>query len=93
MPLPLAPIAGFAIRYGAVALATYAATRAIAHLPRSQLSEDDLDRVNEGLELRRDREQVNASGRWQRTIRLSKTGPGVEINAKALTRIQLRKVT
>jgi hypothetical protein len=90
MPLPLAPIAGFAIRYGAVALATYAATRAIAHLPRSQSSED---RVNEGLELRRDCEQVNASGRWRRTIRLSKTGPGVEIDATALTRIQLRKVT
>ena len=93
MPLPLAPIAGFAIRYGTVALATYAAIRAIGQLPRSQPVEDALDGVDEGLEVRRDREQVNATGRGRWTIRFNKTGLGVEIDATALTRIRLRKVT
>ena len=93
MPLPLAPIAGFAIRYGAVVLAAYAATCAIGQLPRSQPAEDALDGVDEGLEFRRDCEQVNVTGRWQWTIRFNRTGLGIEIDATALTRIRLRKVT
>jgi len=92
MALPLAPIAGVALRYGAVALATYAATRAIPKLRRDQAVEDALDEVNEGLETRRDPEQVNATARFRRVIRLGRTGPAVEVDAAALSRIRVRRV-
>jgi hypothetical protein len=93
MPLPLAYIAGFAIKYGAVALVTYAAIRTVGQLPKSQPTEDALDQVNEGLDLRRNPEDLNAAGRLRRIISLSKTGRGIEIDATALIRVRLRKVT
>ncbi|MEM8592720.1 MAG: hypothetical protein AAGF13_09370 [Pseudomonadota bacterium] len=92
MALPIAPIAGVALRYGAVAVATYAATRAIPKLRRDQPTEDTLDKVEEGIEARRDPEQLNATARFRRIIRLGKSGPGVEIDATALTRIRVRRL-
>lgn len=93
MPLPLAYIARFAMKYGAFALVTYAAIRTVGQLPKSQPTEDALDQVNEGLDLRRNHEELNAAGRLRRIISLSKTGRGVEIDATALIRVRLRKVT
>jgi hypothetical protein len=93
MPLPLAYIAGFAMKYGAFALVTYAAIRTVGQLPKSQPTEDALDQVNEGLDLRRNYKELNAAGRLRRIISLSKTGRGVEIDATALIRVRLRKVT
>lgn len=92
MAAPLAPIAAVALRYGAVALATYAATRAIPKLRRDQETEDTLDKVEEGIETRRDAEQVNATARFRRVVRLGRNGPAVEIDAIALSRIRMRRV-
>lgn len=89
---PLTPLAGIALRYGAVAVATYAATRTIPKLRRNQDTEDALDTVEEGVEMRRDGEQINATGRFRRVIRWGDTGPGVEVDATALTRIRIRRV-
>lgn len=92
MAVPLAPIAAVALRYGAVAVVTYAATRAIPKLRRDQSTEDALDQVEEGLEMRRDAQQLNATGRFRRIVRLGSNGPGVELDATALTRIRIKKV-
>jgi hypothetical protein len=92
MPLPLAPVASIALRYGAVALATYAITRQIGKAPLDQRAEDAMDDVDEGLALRREREQVNGTGRFRRVIRLGEDGPGVEVDLTALGRIRFRKV-
>lgn len=92
MPLPLAPIAGFALRYGAVAVATYAVARYSSRAPYDQRSEDAMDDVAEGVSVRRDSEQVNGAGRVRRTVRLGPNGPGIEIDATALGRIRLRRV-
>jgi|TARA_B110000971_G_C19943522_1_gene469914 hypothetical protein len=81
------------MKYGAFALVTYAAIRTVGQLPKSQPTEDALDQVNEGLDLRRNHEELNAAGRLRRIISLSKTGRGVEIDATALIRVRLRKVT
>jgi|TARA_B110000971_G_C19588321_1_gene310566 hypothetical protein len=70
--MSLAPITGFAIEYGAVALATYAATREIPQLPRSQPTADALDEVGKGLSLRRGREQLNAISHWRQNVKLKK---------------------
>ncbi|MCT8158739.1 hypothetical protein [Pseudoruegeria sp. SHC-113] len=91
MALPIAPIAGLALRYGAVALATYAVARAVQPGHRDQRGEDALDDVPEGVTYRSDPEQVNGTARFRRVIRLGATGPGVEIDATGLGRIKFRK--
>ena len=92
MPLPIAPIAGFAIRYGAVALATYAVSRRIERAHFDQRGEEAMDDVNEGLSVRRDADQMNSAVRYSRTVRVGKTGPGLEIDITALGRIRFKKV-
>lgn len=94
MALPLAPIAGIAVRYGTVALLAYAASRRVHRSQTRQETEDALDRVPEGLGVNRprDRKQVNAEGRFHRTIRFGDNGPGIEIDATALGRVKIRKV-
>jgi len=92
MPLPLAPITAIALRYGTVALASYAVARSIERGRRDQCAEDSFDETPEGLTARREAEQVNATGRFRRVIRLGEGGPGVEIDATALGRIRFRRV-
>lgn len=94
MALPLAPVAAVAIRYGAVALVAYAASRRIHKAAIRQDSEDALDAVPEGLGAARphDRQQVNAEARWRRVVRFGTSGPGIEIDATALGRVSFRRV-
>lgn len=92
MPLPLAPIAGFALRYGAVAIATYAISRRVTHAHFDQRGEEALDDVDEGLSVRRADEQYNGTARYRRVVRFGANGPGVEIDVTALGRVRLRKV-
>jgi hypothetical protein len=96
MPLPLAPIAGIAIRFGSVALAAYAVRRALAvkiNTGRTdQRAEDALDETDEGIALHRpaDRGQTNAAARCRRVIRWG--DHGIEIDASALARVRIRKI-
>ncbi|MDW4548991.1 hypothetical protein R5H32_06480 [Defluviimonas sp. D31] len=92
MPLPLAPIAGFAIRYGALAVAAYGLRRALRKGRTDQRAEDVLDDMDEGLAVHRpkDRGQTNAAARFRRVVRFG--GTAVEIDAAALGRFRLRKV-
>lgn len=94
MPVPIAPIAMTAARYGAVALLAYAASRRLQTGRTSQQTEDALDRVDEGLSFHhaRDRAQINADARWRRVIRVGRDGPGVEIDVTALGRVKLRRL-
>ncbi|NDK35037.1 hypothetical protein [Rhodovulum sulfidophilum] len=96
MPLPLAPIATVALRYGlrygAVALAAYALSKSQNGLRRDQRNEDAMDELGEGLAFRRDQEQVSGGARMRRTFRLGDTGPGVEIDASALGRLRVRRL-
>ena len=96
MALPLAPIAAVALRYGAVALTTYAIARSIERGRRDQRVEDAFDEMPEGLTVRHENDvehkQVNATGRMRRVIRLGENGPGIEVDAIGLTRIRFKKV-
>lgn len=94
MPLPLAPVAAVALRYGTVALAAYALSRSVHTAAVRQADEDALDTVAEGLGVARPqgRSQVNAEARWRRTVRLGEDGPGLEVDLSALGRIRIRKV-
>lgn len=92
MPLPLAPIAVYAVTYGSVALAAYTAARRIEPGRRDQRAEDALDDVVEGVTVRREGEQANATARFRRVFRFGDTGPALEIDASALGRVTFRKV-
>jgi len=98
MPLPIAPLASIALRYGGVALASYAVARKIRRSATHQPTEDALDRVEEGLAAHRpcdradDGAQVNASGRWRRVFRVGSDGPGIEIDATVIGRVRIRRV-
>lgn len=92
MALPLAPVAIVALRYGAVAVATYAFTRKIERTRRDQRAEDALDDVPEGLGLRREPTQLNATGRFRRVFYLGNNGPGYQIDVTSITRIRITKV-
>lgn len=92
MALPLAPIAAVALRYGTVAVATYALARTVEKGRRDQRAEDALDDIDEGITARREPEQINATARIIRRIRWGNTGPGVEIDLTSLTRIRFRKL-
>ncbi|SDW10703.1 hypothetical protein [Roseicitreum antarcticum] len=94
MALPLVPLAGMALKYGAVALAGYALSRQITAGAVNQRHEDMLDEVPEGATVRQpaDRGQVNASMRFRRIIRLGADGPGLDIDASALGRFRVKRV-
>ena len=94
MALPLAPIAGVALRYGAVAVAAYVLTRQVGRGRVDQRAEDALDELPEGVTAHRphDRDQVNGGARIRRTIRLGPTGPGVEVDLSAFGRLRFRRV-
>lgn len=92
MPLPLVPIAGVALRYGAVALVAYGVKRALRKGRTDQRAEDALDEMDEGIGVHRpaDRGQTNAAARFRRVIRIG--GKAIEIDAAALGRFRIRKV-
>ena len=92
MPLPLAPIAGIAVRYGVVALATYSIARKVERAHFDQRGQDAMDDVSEGLSVRKEPEQVHGAGRFCRTVRIGANGPGLEIDLTALGRVKFRKV-
>lgn len=94
MPLPLAPIAGFALRYGTIAAVTYMASRRIQISRTDQPTEDALDKVYDGISAHKcsDAPQANAAGRFRRVIRVGRNGPGVEIDATVLGRFRVRRV-
>lgn len=92
MPLPLAPIAGVALRYGVVAVTAYAVTRRLERGHFDQRGEEAMDDINEGISARRNNEQTNASGRFRRVIRLGSAGPGVEIDVTAIGRIRIKRI-
>lgn len=95
MPLPVLPtlpvLTSFALRYGSVALTTYAVSRQIKIGRRDQSEEDAHDKIEEGVTLRREAGQHNATGRFRRIIRLGKSGPGMEVDASAFARLKFRK--
>lgn len=94
MPLPLIPIAGVALRYGAVALVGFVMARAIRPGRTSQQAEEAMDDTPDGFTAHglKDADQVNATARFRRVFRLKADGPGLEIDATTLTRLRFRKV-
>ena len=92
MALPLAPVAGIALRYAAVAGAVWLVTRRLERGRLSQPVEDEMDETPEGLTTRHDKGQMNAAARLRRVIRLGRQGPGVSVDATVLGRVKVDRV-
>lgn len=92
MAIQIAPIAGLALRYGVVALATFAATRAMGPGRLDQNVEDAMDETPEGLTLRKTDDQVNGTARWTRSVRLGTSGPGVKVDATGFARFRVTRL-
>lgn len=99
MALPavlLSPVALRALQVGgALALAAWVASRKRAESGPERVdmaSEDALDRIPEGADLRADpaNGRADAEARWRRVVRFG--GRGVEIEAAALGRLRWRRV-
>lgn len=92
MAIQFAPIAGLALRYGAVALATYAATRSLSSGRLDQNVEDAMDHLPEGASFRKSDGQVNGAARWTRVYRFGQSGKAIKIDATGLARIKVTRV-
>jgi hypothetical protein len=92
MPVPLAPVAAAALRWGIPLLATLAVTRALRTGRTDQRAEDALDDIDDGLALHQpsDRGQTNGAMRFRRTL-----GFGTrrfEVDAAGLLRVRIRRL-
>lgn len=96
MPLPailVAPVTlrlltlGAAFAVGAVVAARRGPERV------DMATEDALDRLAEGADLRLDpgNGRADAEARWSRTVRLGARGPGVTLDVAGLARLRVRR--
>ncbi len=93
MAIPFAPIAAAVFKYGSVVLAGYAIARATSPGRLDQHVEDVMDNTAEGITVKSEDDQINATFRWVRSFRLNPTGRGLSIDATALTRLKVRRLT
>lgn len=98
MPLPLAPVAVFALRAGAVAAASWGLARLLRArtLPgrTDQRAEEALDDLGEGLAAHAPKDaqgQRNLAARFRRVVRVP-GGKGVEVDLGLIARARLRRV-
>lgn len=96
MPLPAALVSPLAFRLatlGVVAAASWAASRRGPERVDIR-SEDALDGLREGADLRFDRHngRADAEARLTRTVRVGRNGPGLEVDLAGLARLRLRRV-
>lgn len=97
MPLPLAPIAGVALRYGAVALiGAVIAKRSMKTRDHKDVArEQSFNDIQDGIDLERveseDEVQLEGThGYWQRVWLGNR---GIELDSRILARLRIRKLT
>ena len=98
MPLPLVPVAAFALRAGLVTAAVWAVRQTFAHATRvgrtDQRAEEALDAMDDGLAVHR---PADRAGQWNAGFRLHRVirwqGGGVEVDLAAVGRLRLRRLS
>lgn len=95
-PAALIPLAWTALRVGAVAAVAIVASRATSQ-PKDAGRQAVLDGLPEGMgghaHRAEDERGVHGHGRMRRVLRLKPGGPALEIDAAALGRVRLRRVS
>jgi hypothetical protein len=82
-----------ALRYGAVAAVGFAAARMAPRGDFPPAVQAEMDNAPEGLHLRRAPGQINASASAARTTRLGRFGLRFRVDATALARLRIRRLT
>ena len=93
MAIQIPPLAFFVLRYGAVAVAGFAAAR---FAPRGRLSpavEAEMDAAPDGLQLCKAPGQLAASGKITKNWRVGRFGPLFRIDGTALARLRIWRLT
>lgn len=93
MPLQLTPFAAMALRYGAVAAVGFVAARFAPRGDFPHAVQEQMANATEGLHLRRAPGQLNATAHAARSVRLGRFGPRFRIDATALARLRIRRMT
>ncbi|ABD53238.1 hypothetical protein [Jannaschia sp. CCS1] len=93
MALNIPPMAFIVLRYGAVAVAGFAAAR---FAPRGTLSpavEAEMDATPDGMQMCKAPGQLAAAGKITKTLRVGRLGPMFRVDGTALARLKIRRLT
>lgn len=93
MAIQMTPLIVVALRYGSAALVGFAAAQLVPRGRFPRAVEAEMDAAPSGLGLRRARGQVSATARMSRKVRLGRFGPGIRMDATALARFRIRRLT
>lgn len=92
MALNIPPMAFFVLRYGAVAVAGFAAARLAPRGTLSPAVEAEMDAAPDGMQVRKAPGQLAAAGKITKTLRVGRFGPGFRMDGTALARLKIRRV-
>ncbi|GAB5447086.1 hypothetical protein [Gymnodinialimonas sp.] len=93
MALNIPPMAFVVLRYGAVAVAGFAAARWAPRGSFSPAVEAEMNAAPDGVQLCKAPGQLAASGKITKTLRLGRIGPKFRVDGTALARLRLRRLT
>lgn len=93
MAVQIPPLAFIALRYGAVAVAGYAAARYSKPGRFSPAVEAEMDAAPDGFDLRRASGQLAAAAKFTKDLRAGRYGPRFRVDGTALARLRIRRLT
>lgn len=92
MALNIPPMAFIALRYGAVAVAGFAAARYAKPGRFSDAVEAEMDAAPDGFDMRKAPGQLAAAGKFSKIWRAGRVGPRFRVDGTALARLRIRRV-
>lgn len=93
MAIQIPPLAFLALRYGAVAVAGFAAARYAKPGRFSDAVEGEMDSAPDGFDVRKAPGQLSMAGKFTKTLRAGRFGPGFRVEGTALARLKIRRLS
>lgn len=93
MAIPIPPLAFLALRYGAVAVAGYAAARYAKPGRFSPAVEAEMDAAPDGFQVCKAPGQLAAAAKFTKNWRAGRFGPRFRVDGTALARLRIRRLT
>lgn len=93
MAIPIPPLAFIVLRYGAVAVAGFAAAK---YAPRGRLSpavEAEMNAAPDGVQMCKAPGQLAMAGKFTKVLRAGRFGPKFRMDGTALARLRIRRLT
>lgn len=93
MAIQIPPLAFIALRYGAVAVAGFAASRYAQRGRLSPAVEAEMDAAPDGVQVCKSPGQLAAAGKFTKDWRAGRFGPRFRMDGTALARLRIRRLT